>query len=147
MLWLTVHTLANVDNVGKDGLLGAVTGDLGWDHGELFLVAGKSRVLSTEGVEYTTEKLLIRVITVCALPCLDGIVLGRCVGVICCVLGERVVSELFVIGICICIVGCGLCIVFLVVGLSNLLFKSVEVEGDLLLGLFLLFQFAKLQRR
>lgn len=38
VLWLTVHTLANVDNVGKDGLFGAISGDLGRDHGELLLV-------------------------------------------------------------------------------------------------------------
>lgn len=71
VLGLTVHTLANVDDIGKDGLFGAVSGDLGWDHGELLLVARESGVLCTERLEDTTEKLLIRVVAICALPCFD----------------------------------------------------------------------------
>ena len=144
VLGLTVHTLADVDDVGKDGLFGAVSGDLRRDHGELFLVAGEGGVLGAEGLEYATEELLICVVAVCALPCLDRVVLGGCVCVVCCVLGKGVVSELLVVGFGICVVGGGLCVVGLVVGLSDLLFESVEVERDLLLGLLLLLELAKL---
>lgn len=132
MFGLTVHTFADVDDVGKDCLLGTVSCDLRRDHGELLLVAGQGGVLSAEGLEDATEELLICVVAICALPCLDGVVLCGCVGVICCVLGEWVVSELFVVGISICVVGGLVCIVGLVVGLSDLLFESIKVEGDLL---------------
>lgn len=38
VLWLTVHTLADVDDVGEDGLLGAISSNLRWNHGKLLLI-------------------------------------------------------------------------------------------------------------
>lgn len=87
---------------------------------------------------------MICVVTVCALPCLDAIILGGCVSVFCCVLGEWVVAKLLIISLSVCVVGDALCVVSLVICLSDFLLKSVKVEGNLLLGLLLLLELAEL---
>ena len=125
VLWLTVHTLANVDDVGKYGLFGTISGDLRRDHGELLLVAGEGGVLCTKRLEDAAEELLVCVIAVCALPCFNRVIFWRCVDVVYFVLSKRILAEFLVIHVGVCIVG-GLCsIVCLIIGLADFLFEGV----------------------
>lgn len=57
MLGLPVHTTADIGNVGKDGLFGAFSGNLGRDDGVTALLPGELGVVCVEEGEESFEKL------------------------------------------------------------------------------------------
>lgn len=59
MVWLPVHPLANVRDVGKEGLLGALADDLGRDHGVLLAAALRLRVRLPDDPERPVQELLV----------------------------------------------------------------------------------------
>ena len=119
---LSMHTLADVDNVGKKGLLGTIPRNLGRNHGELLLLARESRVLRTQRLEDTAEQLLVRVVPVRPVPRL-GLVLLNAINVV--VLSEGVVAKILLV-----LTSAGL--TGIISSLAELLLERLKVKGGLL---------------